>query len=387
MKKLTEKPFEYLRTKGDNQPFTEETLRNWYIARAYVLNLFNKEKKYAFGPDSKEHLNVIVVGDTPLMLAVVRQLALSAHFINFVEHDIYGDLVCHNRSEIKLVSRKEASEILGLLEKEECLCNLLQYCKYSVDGTVHNPDSYLDIELEIIKHEPQGKGLFKITEKDVNDFVASQDSETIFKIDTRKAIFASRAYDLGDTINNVPYEGIFMADRYSRALNKFQFRLLEDKKNAEITLVKAEWKTDLSAVKEGLSNLFCSDCFETRSREIEMIEKKDKESLFDVWKRTNQALSLSEHSRWLIEKLIMGYRPLSDEERLKYESCFGAVRKAYGKSLKNNSKDPAHIDVCSYSELRRIDPDNMKYDSFLMLAIPWILDKIEAEDKNENGKD
>ena len=32
-----ERPFEYLKRKGSNEPFTEETVRNWYIARSYIL--------------------------------------------------------------------------------------------------------------------------------------------------------------------------------------------------------------------------------------------------------------------------------------------------------------------------------------------------------------
>jgi len=379
MSKLTEKPFEYLRTKEGNKPFPDETVKNWYVSRAYVLNAF-REKELAFGPDSNEHLHAVVVGDSPLMLAVVRQLALSAHFINFVEHDINGNLACKNRTVITVVSQMEANQILGLLEKEEYLCNLLKYCKHTVFGTVRNQDSYIDIELEVVKEEPHGDNLLRITEKDVTDFVKSQQHpEKIYEIDTRKALCASSAYDLGDTINNVPYEGFFLADRYSLALNKFQYRLLE-KKNSGLTLVQSKWKTNLSAVKEGLSNIFSSDCFETRRREVNLIIK-DKENAYDGWKRTNLALSLSEHCRWLVEKLIMGYRPMNLQERLEYESCFGSARKAYLKKLKNNSADPVHIDICSFKELRRIDPDNMKYDSFIMLAIPWILEKIEAEDE------
>lgn len=381
MSKVIEKPFEYLKTKkGDS--FTEESVRNWHMARAYVLKAF-KDNEYAFGTGSDKHLHAVVVGDSPLMLAIVRQLALSAHFINFVEYDIYGELVHLNRSVITLVSQKEADEIVGQLEKEDCLCNLLKYCKHSVFGVVKNQDSYLDVELEIVKDEPKDEAKdevrLKITEE-VADFAKSQNPEKLPEIDTRKAVCASRAYNLGYTINNVPYEGFFLADRYSHALDKFHYRL-HDKKNAGELLVKKEWATNQSKVKEGLSNIFCSDCFETRKREIELIWKEDKESIYKAWERTNQALSLSEHSRWLVEKLIMGYRPMNMKERMKYENCFGKVREKYAKELKSNSADPVHIDICSYKDLRRIDPDNMKFDSFLMLAIPWILDKIEADDK------
>ena len=78
----------------------------------------------------------------------------------------------------------------------------------------------------------------------------------------------------------------------------------------------------------------------------------------------------------------MGYKPMSKDQRLEYESRFGDRRKQYAKGLKrpDNLKDLSHIDLCSFANLRRIDPDNMKYDSFLVLGIPEILKKIKDED-------
>ena len=76
-----EKPFEYLRRKNGER-FSDETIRNWYVARAYVLD---RLKDVAICQESGEHLQVVVNGDSPLMLSVARQVALSAHFANFDE--------------------------------------------------------------------------------------------------------------------------------------------------------------------------------------------------------------------------------------------------------------------------------------------------------------
>ena len=374
-----EKLFEYLRRKESGAAFPDEVVKHWYIARKYVLDQFDK-KGFAYWPGCRRHLQVAIVGDSPLMLAVLRQVALSAHFINFVEYDGFGKLVCRNRTLISLVSHKDAAEIVEELGKEENLCNLMKYCEYSVYGISFNKDSYLDIQLEIVSEKPEQADLW-VTEEDVQAFEKAQ-TEDISSIDTRNAVYASRAYALGSIINNVPYEGIFSVQRYNRAVNKFQFRLLEDKNGeADMKLVQDDWNENLSAVKEGLSNLFCSDCFLTRKKEIvktkEELEKKTRKKLSfsEVWESMNQALSLSEHSRWVVEKLIMGYRPLNDREWFTYESSFGDQRKSYAQSLKSRSSDPAHIDLCPYRDVRRVDPDNLKYDSFLMLAIPMILDK------------
>ena len=373
-KMVRERPFEYLRRRGTDEPFPEETVKNWYIARAYVLD---KLKNISFAPGSGEHLHAVVDGDSPLMLAVARQLALSAHYLNFVEHDAFDRLVCRNRTVITLVSRKEAADILKELEKEEYLGNLLQYARYTVSGKVQNEDSYLDIEWEIVRECPTGTEFLLITEEEIKAFAGSREPDELFSIDTRKAVIASRVYALGDVIDNLPYEDIHSPGRYNRALDTFQFKVMQDKK--ELQLVTSKWN-DPVVVRNGLSNVFCSDCFESRElaiRQLYPVSKKiGSKERNAIWEKCNFALSLSEHSRWVVEKLILGFSPLSLRERTQYESFFGKKRAAYSKLLKNDAVHPAHIDIRSYRDLCRVDPDSLKYDSFLMLAIPLILDKV-----------
>lgn len=368
-------PFEYLTRKNSHETFSKEIVRNWYIARAFVLD---KLKGISFAPDSGGHLHAVIDGDSPLMQAVVRQLALSAHYINFVEHDSADRLVCRNRTSLTLITQKDAADILVDLEKEENLCNLLKYCKHSVFGDIKNDRSFIDIELEIVKETPEKTDCIWITEAEVNTFVKSQTPEDLFSIDTRKAIYTNSAYKLGVAIDNLPYEDIFNASRYSRGLDTFQYRVLQDKNG--VGLVEDSWKNDPFAAKEGLSNLFCSDCFESREAAIkrrhphyEDMSGKEKRKL---WEEQIIALSRSEHSRWCVEKLIMGYRPLNKQEQFEYGCLFQKKRAEYLKALKRNVEGPAHLDLCSFRDLRRIDPDNMKYDGFLVLAIPLILEKV-----------
>ena len=372
-----EKPFQYLKRREDNSAFTDEIVNNWYIARAYVLD---KLKGVHFSSGENRHLHVILEGDSPLMLAVARQVALSAHYINFVEYDQFDQLVCRNRTVITLVSQKEAQELISELNKEENLGNLLAYCKYTVGGKTVNADSYIDLELNIVK-TTEDEDSIRLTEKDVKAYVKEKDEKDIFSIDTRKAIYAGKAYDLGSVIDNLPYEGLNDAERYNRALATFQSRVLNNPRPE--TLV--DEKDNLTKVKEHLSNLMCADCFESRKASVAAqcanYDELGRKKQMALWKQFNEALSLSEHSRWVVEKLIMGYKPMSPEQRSTYQSLFKKQRKAYRDELKYNSTAPVHLNLCSYRELRRVDPDNMKYDSFLMLAIPLILGSIP---KNES---
>lgn len=384
MKRITtrEHPFEYFRLKDGRTPLPEETVKNWYIARAFVLE---RLKDIAFPPGSEGRLHVTVDGDSPLMLSVLRQVALSAHYPNFVEYDANQDRVCRNRSLITLTSSRDADDIIAELGKEEYLSNLLRFCRYTVHGEVRNEDSFLDIEFEITQEAATDPDGILIRQEDLDAFMQSADTEDIFSIDTRKAIFADKAYKLGADIDNIPYEDIYSVGRYNRALDTFQYKVLGGKAEGR-SLVSPQWGKNLIAVRKGLSNILCADCFESRELAIKRLcpgyEKLSREKRKALWEENDMALSLSEHSRWIVEKLILGYSPLSQPQLREYESLFGKRRAAYSDSLKKDISAPAHLDMCSYWDLRRIDPDNIKYDSFLMLAIPLILDKIRDEDKH-----
>lgn len=358
---LRERPFEKLRRRAGGEAFDEATVRNWYIARAYVLD---KLKDTAFTPGQNAHLHVVVDGDSPLMLALVRQTALCAHYLNFVEYDQFDRLACSNRSVITIVSGKAG--IADELRKEEFLCNLMQCCKYSIYGKTANEDSYLDVEVEVVK-DAAHEGAIVYTEEDVKAFLAGKPEEEIFTVDTRKAKLAHRIYGLGGVIDNIPYEDIFGVGRYSQALDVFRDVILKDDEDVSIEI----------------SDIICTDCFESRERAVSMLcpgySKLGTRAKRAVWEKNNQALSLSEHSRWVVEKLIMGFRPYTNRERICYANLFGAERKALCAQLKKNASSPAHIDLCSYKELRRTDPDNLKYDSFLMLAVPLILEQIRKK--------
>lgn len=367
MKKNThlEQPFEYLGVSSG------ETIKNWYKARRFVLDLLHSTlDKIEVLP---EQWHFVVDGDNDLMLSVVRHLAMYAHFINYAEYDTLGNISYANRTLITIVSKKKTEEIEAELQKPECLGNLPTQCKMTIFGNVKNEHSFIDIALDIVKEAKSvctiPQSLPVITEGEIIKHIESIHPEELFCIDTRKAICAGKVYDLGGVIDNLPYEDINSVSRYSNALNTFNNKVLGSKKEK---LIRPEWANNLPAARSGISNVFCSDCFEIREKEIKKIEKKDKISE-SAWGKHITKLSHCEHSRWVVEKLILGYMPLGKRERFEYEHLFGDKRKAYIKKLKNDIKSPMHIDICSNKDLRRIDPDNMKYDSFLMLAIPLIL--------------
>lgn len=331
---LRECPFEYMRDRNGNK-FSEETVGNWYKSRAFVLDRLDGNQQ-----------DVVVDGDSPLMLSVVRHLALYSHYIS------------NKPTVITLVSQNATIE--DELKKEEYLCHLVDYLKRA--------DCDLDIELRTVKEFSDDLQGVRITEADVNEFVNKEGHDDVYTVDTRKAVLAQRIYELGALIDNLTAEDIHSTKRYAMALDAFEY-LLRDKIKPLID--KAQWENDPIKVKNGLSSIYSADCFELRAFAM----NNDKN--YKKWEENNEALSISEHARWVVERLIMGYRPINHEERMQYESLFGQKRQAYFKVLKNNVQDLAHIDICSYRDLRRIDPNSLKYDSFLMLAIPRILKRLK----------
>lgn len=366
MNKNIEKPFEYLRRK-DGSLFSSDVIKNWYKARAFVLD---RLKDVAFKDNDDHHLHVVLKGDSDLMLSVARQVALSAHYLNYDEEKK------DNRTVITIVS--DSTQIEETLQREEYLCNLLSHCKWTHGKITHTPDSYIDIEINIVSScdEAESEYVKVVEELEIISFCNSKLEDEICSIDTRKSVYAGRMYNLGTLIENLPAENIHDADRYALALNVFQFEQLQDPLDSLIN--DSKWKNDQIRVKNGLSNVFCADCFGSRASSVELYREDKKQKDTDLWAKYNEILSKSEHARWIVEKLIMGFRPLNGEERLEDEklAVYKKKRKGYRDRLKKDLSKLAHIDLCSYADLRRINPDDLKFDSFLMLAIPNILAKV-----------
>lgn len=83
-----------------------------------------------------------------------------------------------------------------------------------------------------------------------------------------------------------------------------------------------------------------------------------------------------EHNRWVVEKLLMGFRPLTDYEYKSLMQMSADEQKDEKKRLKKICH--AHLNICSFEELYNSDPGSIKYDEDLVRAIPAILKLSEA---------
>lgn len=417
-----EKLFERLKRR-DGSKFGDDTVRNWYRARRYVLA--RMADMDCNGKCSSPH--VVVEGMSPLMCSVVRHLVLVAHYPGFDE--VKGS----PRTRITILCRgmhtvEELEAAAAGLSAEEYLCNYaLMAPRIFRKAPNEEPQErkavlpWLDVELEFVGVDKYSdykeSSQLYVTDADVDAIVAAIPDDDLYIIDTSKAVLANMVYWVGADLENLPATDTTTTKRYDLALNTLCY-----KKQRSLTV--KTWK-DAGDVKGKLSNVFLSDTFESRLRWILAKEwdalkeqpedeppfykrglralwqyhKKDidlltyasrcERSLMRLVAGELKALSRCEHSRWVAEKLVMGFRPLSAKEAYRIETSFGADRAAYCKSLKKNSADPTHIDLCSYAELRRVSPADMKYDCLLVLAMPHLLVEsltVKQIETNEDEK-
>lgn len=341
---------------------------NWYKARHFVQNVMPPLEGEGIAPRASGNVHVVIEdADNPLMQAVARQICLMAHYPNFNEDT--GE----NRTLITLCSENS----LGTYErmrKEKVLGNLLDFCCCYIAPDIKTTDRIpLDIELEFLDSNPYSEDEAKfITLADVDNGTVGLDTANA-KIDVTMGMLVNMVYNTGAEIDNLPATDNANIGRYSTALNVFCYKLKKD-------MICNKW-CECGDVRNKLSSVFCADCFEARIRGLLDTKKKTLSEYIlhdlgkvmkEICKEENiNALARCEHSRWNVEKLIMGFSPLQECDWFELENCFGKERNDKIKTLKK--KYCKHIDLCSYRNLKRVNPVDIKYDYFLMLAMPQIM--------------
>ena len=452
--------FKQLKRLKGNEFFSEETINNWNKARKYVLNVLPKKERHSplngigFSPSSSEHLHVIIIGISDLMLCIARQIALIAHYPNFNEDGGSNRTVITILYKSSDLEENKSKSIIDHISKEEYLCNLPLLCKYTIkkwDGEkeivikTENKDSFIDVELELVEvsaHDYKEYMNWRgFTSKDNNDnaytiVVAEDEVKNMVHTDNpdyyetmpialHNAMRANMVYYVGADIDNLPPDDPNTAERYSRALHYlcYQQSSGDTQKKWNGFFKKDDNGTPTQCVRNQielrnlLSNIFCTDCFESRLRSVvtidaineefdksifssskrlfswrkhrcvekfyelveqdensdaddakwkEELKKRKKEKGLKGIKEVNRkmfywflqyeyrkvlhivkanltALAKCEHARWNVEKLILGFSPLTDEERTIDELKFGKAREQYRKGLKKTPSAPSTL--------------------------------------------
>lgn len=367
----------------DGVPFDPSVVNDMYIARTYILKKREEYEQWGKGqslmaPSSRKHFHFRIGGSSPLMLMIARQLALVSHYPNFKE---YGS--CRTVISIDCSADGRHDMVLEALGCEEYLGNLLSLAKYTIvdsagKETVFNSDSYLDIEFVIssCKECPFLEEKDTITveiggDDPMLEQIISNHTPAMNRIDWKKASLATKAYGMATLVNDLTNQNTFKSEFYKSALSVYRNRMKADAPDLFLVSDQKALRTDI------LSNIFVSDCFE--SRVMSVISRPEKASRVEKLMSapdTLMCLSRSEHYRWVVEKLILGFRPMTGEETIHDQSILDRnERKAFRSAMKDRM---VHINICPYDNLIRTDRGNLKYDCFLILAVPYILKKTKS---------
>lgn len=337
-------------TESDKQTFVDD----WYFARAFMTSSYMMEKMCRVDHDGNitKPLCLTLEGTSSKMRAVLRELILRAHYIDFDEQN--GD---------------NASEITILYDDSEEAAKRTLLGTPFLAGYLHHlweePLDFLDFKIHFLPKSAHSR--IDVSERILADFPYTRSNT----IDTRAAEYANRIYCLGGDLSNLPSIDTSNAEMYELPLRVFETENYRYDRSES-------WEGN--SVKNKLSNVFCTDTFALRKMMLErgMNREGAKErTLVESVRKNILPLSKCEHSRWVAEKLIFDFRPWTPMEHYQYDRLFGEAKKRYYASLKRKE---AHYNICSYRSLMRLDPANLKYDTFLVLAMLEIIKKAEKSE-------
>lgn len=129
--------------------------------------------------------------------------------------------------------------------------------------------------------------------------------------------------------------------------------------------VRAAWDAAALSGAKRWSNLYNAFSLTTKLRSVGIPEDRWG-TFFALGERDAEVLTELEHNRWSVEELVLGLRPLTEEER-------EALRK--DPSLRGSFKAAgAHPDLCAFSELGADETGEnvIRYDALMVRALPLL---------------
>lgn len=417
----------------------EKMLGNDHLLKARHIMVHGSTPKLWFDGiciGSPHRVHVLLCGTSPACIALARQAALLCHFPNFDESTGRG------RTLITFVTGTPddpatPADALSRVRDSALLGNLPDYChilftRHAADGWTHESvsgrGSFLDVEIEIA--DISGSSLAEYAEQccaadeyvtcfgvqpesalfsnvacrqylrvDTEPMTSERRRQYLSEIDFTRAMLVNKVYAIGTGLREVSNFSNLDAAEYNMSLQRFC---------DEITrrTVAASWReiTGPSATEIKLSNLYCADCIDVKLASLGLSEAdcaaaKGRVGLFglslrsgwrhkprarEVLEKNLEPMARTEHARWNVEKLILGYHPYTRADHYADEQLVGKERADRRRKLKNEQK--RHIDICSCRDLMHIDPASLKYDCFLTLAIDRIL-TLESRYTSRNHKE
>lgn len=380
-------------------------------------------------PTTKKRVRLVIMGMNQMGTALAVQTALLAHYPNFKENKnlkttitfiddhakVEGEYLrgrfealfntcCHRT----VVTKGEKLEYRNDKDKPLFDDGLLKgpYSYLAEDG-----ESFMDIDWEFIEGNVASNEIKDYLEEIVNDecnittiaicFNHPQRSiatalylpRNLYKKANQVLVYQQNSFDLLDNVANgekdwkrygnlYPFgmiESCYTGDAFDNTHAKLANYLFSKKKDPDIKkrllsfdsslIADIERTWDELGIVDKLSNIDMVDSIQTKIRSIKAHYEGKIYELSDGINKDKhlvECLSYSEHLRWVTERLVMGYRPLLEEE---YNQVISG--KETKESYKLNHR--AHLDICSNEQLAKIDPESPPNDRNNIENIPSLL--------------
>lgn len=322
---------------------------------------------------SNKHVHLIIVGMNRMGIALAKEAAHMMHFPNFNEET--GD----NRTRITFIDDHADREMNFFIGRHAGYFDIaptkyadLSECNFREWSEEDKCNNFLDIQFEFIKgrveskyvrdwitkqlddkdaiitiafcvHNPSqnfGMAMYLPEEvytrgrNDVQNPWAVVDSDQVVNIFVRQEKTGALIKTFGDAAKSGNADNKKYANLYPFGMIDDSFSVKDDSNKMamafnyiykfcfdnnhplpstlpEYDSLKELWKSTPTSLK--WSNLYLADSIEFKLRSIGLDKKSAKSATFS--KEQIERMAYTEHSRWNMEKLLMGYRALGENER------------------------------------------------------------------------
>ena len=336
------------------------------------------------GPDSQDHVHLVVAGMTPMGVAVGLEAAMLGHYPNVRKHPGARTRITFIDSNVQegmqsLQARLEAMFRLSRWRFTDAVSPVKDAAWNTPKGTRHLGGDFIDLEWEFIDgtldapavrsylEELAADARTRLTvaiclpEADACVDAAMRLPRTVCEAAVQIPVYQPEgssvvdALSSGTTVTVSPYRKLraFGMDNES-----FDLGLASSLMKAAASLEKDPGKTEVEIIASKSdaaklwSNIYNASNIWTKLRSASSEDGKIPDDMREV-------LAWTEHNRWNAEQLLMQFRPLTKEEQ-DWVLEKGSVDSGRKGSLKRERM--AHFDICSWKRLEAVEPEVLAYD-------------------------
>lgn len=386
------------------------------------------------GADSKQTVHLVISGFDKQAEAVALNAALVAHFPNYDCNDsvplrtritiIDSDIKARRDDFLAMYQHLFDNSFYRTVDIKDRKCEMHRPIYYGqrkdfvdvewefVDGSINDETvrqklvAWVQDERQqltvVVSHENDEKNLSQcvslpaeIYERHIPVFVRQRQGGLADSV--KQSLIYNNVYPFG--MEDCGYDVTLPLVRMAKMLNYFydySYSHKKDDTQEPPTVLPSEdveeaWRK-VKSYKFRLSNICNVMTISSKMHSLGH-DTDDVDKFYALTADEIHSLAATEHNRWSVERLMMGCRPCTDEEKTEIRNNIAAIlatkkgeQKPTDLKKKYKNEKDVHFDLCAYDELE-VDPTGKNaqvYDYDLTACIPLIAKTFYDE---TNGKD